>query len=103
MTCQVIFKGHGITSQMVPSVAAEKIPHLVVSTTENGIQDHKSLLDSYKEFNNAIVEAGVEKPVVLLSDGHSSRFDESVLKFLADEQIFFVYRPTRYNWRYPTT
>ena len=66
MSCQVMFKGHGITSQMLPSVAFEKITHLIVSTTEHGIQDHKSLLDSYKEFNDAIVEAGVENPVVLM-------------------------------------
>ena len=72
---------------MVPTVAAEKIEHLLVSTTETGIQDHTSLLESYKEFNNAIVEAGIQKPVVLLSDGHTSRFDESVLQFLDDEEI----------------
>ena len=63
VSSQVIFKGHGITSQMVPSVAADKIPHFIVSTTDHGIQDHNSLLDSYKEFNDAIVEAAVENIV----------------------------------------
>ena len=87
VACQVIFKGKGITSQMVPPVAAEKIPHLLISTTDSGIQDHTSLLESYRDFNDYLVEAGIQKPVVLLSDGHSSRFDESVLQFLQDVNI----------------
>ena len=72
---------------MFPPVAAEKIPHLLVSTTDSGIQDHTSLLESYRDFNDYLVEAGIQKPVVLLSDGHSSRFDESILQFLQDANI----------------
>ena len=93
VSCQVIFKGQGITSQMVPTAAAEKIPHLLISTTDNGIQDHKSLLASYTEFNEYLVEAGIEKPIEVLTDGHSSRFDESVLQFLQQEQIHLFVGP----------
>ena len=39
--CHVIFKGQGITSQMVPDKEViDKIDKLLISTTEHGVQDH---------------------------------------------------------------
>ena len=40
--CQVIFKATGITSAMVPPEAARRIPHLLISTAENGISTHQT-------------------------------------------------------------
>ena len=51
----VIFKRHGITSQMVPNdEVVDKIENLLISTTEHDIQDHNSLLDAYTNFNDII-------------------------------------------------
>ena len=44
--CNVIFTSQGITSQMAPSEAVEKNDKLPISTTENGVYDNKSLLNS---------------------------------------------------------
>ena len=76
--CHVIFASQEITSQMAPSEAVEKIENLLISTTENGIQD-KSLLDLYKLLGRIITSKSVQHPVVTLSDGHPSRFDCNVL------------------------
>ena len=72
---------------MAPAIAEEKIQHLLISTTENGFQEHESLLAAYEEFNAYLEKNKVKKPVVLLSDGHSSRFDDDVLQYLEDQQI----------------
>ena len=51
------------------------IRQLLLSTTESEVQDHNSLLDAYTYFNECITEKGIKKPVVILSDGYSSRFN----------------------------
>ena len=61
---------------MAPPEAVETINNLQISTTENGMQTHSSLLNVYNFFNDYLVKNQITKPVVLLSDGHSSRFDE---------------------------
>ena len=66
--CQVIFC---ITNQMAPKEAVEKIDNLLISTIDNGCQDHTSLLACYKLFDKYLDKAGTERPVVLTSDGHS--------------------------------
>ena len=82
--CQVIFAGKGVTSNMAPKKAVDRIPYLLVSTTENGMQDHKSLHASYKVLDKYCKENQVTLPAVVLSDGHSSRYNYDVLKFLHD-------------------
>lgn len=69
--CHIIFKGSGITSHMASEKAAKNIDGLFISTTENGVQDHKSLLAVYKHLDTVITKRGIEKPVLLLSDGHT--------------------------------
>ena len=49
--CQVIFGTKGITNQMALKEAVEKIDNLLISTTDNGCQDHTSLLACYKLFD----------------------------------------------------
>ena len=88
-----LFSGKGITSQMAPKAAVEKIKGLIISSTESGMQDHNSLLDVYKKFDKYLTEENVQRPVVLLSDGHSSRFDFKVLQYLREKNIHLYITP----------
>ena len=72
---------------------SDSIKNLFVSCTENGVQDQISLLATYKFFNEVLKTKGIKKPVVLLSDGHTSRFDFEVLKFLYENEIFLFVPP----------
>ena len=87
--CQVIFSRRGIDSNML----SDKIPNLVVSTTQKGVQDHKSLLKFYQQFDEYLVQNKIQKPVVVLSDGHSSRFESKVFHFLCDKDIRLFISP----------
>ena len=78
--CHVIFAAAGITSAMAPDVAVEKIENLLISVTENGYQNGASCFESCKTFNKYLTKANVTRPIVMLSDGHSSRFDINVLR-----------------------
>ena len=91
--CQVIFGAKSITSNMVPAGVCEKIPHLLVSTTDNGVQTSKSLLAAYKLFDKYLEEESVDRLVVLVSDGHSSRFDCDILSFLKEKGIRLFLSP----------
>ena len=81
--CQVIFKGKGITSRMFNP----KIPNLLVSTTKKGVQDKESLEAALKYFNECMEKKNAKKPIVLVTDGHSSRFSHSSLVYLSREHI----------------
>ena len=93
VSCQIIFKGQGLTSQMAPNAAAENIPHLLISTTDNGIQDHTSLPSKLQRVQRVSGRRRHSKTGGYSSDGHSSRFDESVLRFLEKEQIHLFVGP----------
>jgi len=72
---------------MAPKAAVDNINNLIISSTERGSQDHKSLLDCYKRFDKYLTEEKIQRPVVMLADGHSSRFDFKVLQFMRESQI----------------
>ena len=91
--CQVIFSGKGISSQMAPEEAVINILNLVISTTERGSQDHNSLLAAYKVLDQHITKMDIKRPVVLLTDGHSSRFNFEVLQFCCEKQIRMFVSP----------
>ena len=91
--CQVIFKAVGITSTMVPKEAAEKIQNLLISTSENGVSTHETFLVAAKEFDDYLTEKQIKRPVVLLSDGHSSRLEYDILVFLRSKQILLFVSP----------
>ena len=95
LMCHVIFKGTGINNHMAPAKTVYKIPNLYISTTESGVQDHNSLYDSYVELNNVFAERKSEKPICILTDGHSSRFDADVMNFnmVENENYMFVSPP----------
>ena len=76
---------------MVPKVVVEKMDNFFISTTENGV--HKSLLSTYKFLNRILEKKERKKPVVLLSDGHSSRLDFDVLTYLREQQIYLFISP----------
>ena len=91
--CQVIFGTTGITDHMAPKTVVEKIDNLLISTTDNGCQDHTSLLACYKLFDKYLDKENIERPVVLTSDGHSSRFDYEVLKLCLEKKIRLFISP----------
>lgn len=61
----VIFPGTCIVSSMAPESAVEKIPNLLVSTTDSGYQDGRTCLASYKNFVHAIKEKGKIASIVV--------------------------------------
>ena len=85
--CQVIFAAKGIISAMAPESVVENIPNLLISTTENGYQDQGSFFDFLKCFDNYLTEKNITRPVLLLSDGHTSRFNFEALTFAFDKGI----------------
>nr|XP_047129891.1 uncharacterized protein LOC124809920 [Hydra vulgaris]XP_047129892.1 uncharacterized protein LOC124809920 [Hydra vulgaris] len=90
---QVIFAGKGITSHMAPKTAVKNIKNLIISFTEKGSQDNYSLLDLHKKFDIYLSEENIQRPVVMLADGHSSRFDYNVLHFLHEKKINLFISP----------
>ena len=90
---QVIFQSSGITNQMAPPAAVENISNLLISVTEKGSQDANSLMACYKLFDQYLNENNVTRPVVLLSDGHSSRFSFEGLSFLKTKEIYLFLSP----------
>lgn len=90
---QVIFQSGGITNQMAPPAAVEKISELLISVTDKGSQDANSLMACYKLFDQYLDENNVTRPVVLLSDGHSSRFSFDGLSFLKSKGIYLFLSP----------
>ena len=75
LMCHIIFPATCISSHMAPKTAVEKINNLLVSTTDSGYQDGRTCLASYKMFAKAVKQNKVQKPIVALTDGHSSRYD----------------------------
>ena len=81
LMCHVIFPGTCISSHMAPKTAVEKISNFLGSTTG------RTCLASYKMFAKAVKQNKVQKPVVVLTDGHSSRYDADVMQFCRKEDI----------------
>ena len=81
LMCHVIFPGTCISSHMAPKTAVKKISNFLVSTTG------RTCLASYKMFAKAVKQNKVQKPVVVLTDGHSSRYDADVMQFCRKEDI----------------
>ncbi len=88
--CHVIFPAKYITSRMALRQAVQKIPNLLISTTDSGYQEGCTLLDSINSFDNYLI---VQRPVIMMCDGHSSRFDLDVLRFCQDKQICLFLTP----------
>ena len=76
---------------MAPNEAAAKIKHLMVATSDHGVSDGHTLLAAFKEFDEYLKANNIKRPVVLLSDGHSSRFDYHVMSFLQSRDIWMFH------------
>ena len=85
--CHVIFAAAGITSAMAPSKAVENIENLLVSTTESGYQTGESCLGSCQYLDKILSKDGITRPISMLTDGYSSRFDLGVLRFNKEKQM----------------
>ena len=72
---------------MIPPEVVASIPNLLISTTEHGVSDHESLLAAYKYLSRRITQLGIKRPVQLITDGHSSRFDEGVLGYTSEKEM----------------
>ena len=74
--------------------ASLKIPNLLVTVNKSGVSDHNTLLDGYKQVNRVLSENEVPRPVIVITDGHLSRFDETVLTFLRQAlMLLFILHP----------
>ena len=82
----VIIKGEAYTSSMITSNAVERIENLFISSTESGYQDGRSCYGVYKLFNTNVADEN-EKPLVMLTDGHSNRFNIDLMRFCRDERL----------------
>ena len=91
--CHVIFPAKQITSHMAPVEAVENIQNLLISTTDSGYQEGCTLLDSLKLFDKYLGENNIQRPVIMMCDGHSSRFDLEVLRFCQEKQIRLFLTP----------
>lgn len=91
--CHVIFPSKGLKSNMAPKEAADAIDNLLVSTTENGFMTGKACFKFYEMLDKYLTSKNVKRPVVVLTDGHSSRYDIEVLRFCEDKQIYQFVSP----------
>ena len=85
--CHVIFPSTGLKSNMAPQEAVDAIENLLISSTENGFITGKACLKFYELFDKYVTSKNIKRPVVVLTDGHSSRYDLEVLKFCKEKNI----------------
>ena len=64
-----------------------KIADLIISVNKSGVSDHETLLAAFKRLNKVLDEKRVVRPVVVIKDGHASRFDETVMQYALDNQL----------------
>ena len=87
---QVIFSGSGLSSHMAPN-SSSKITNALISVNKSGVSDHYTLLEAYRELDLVLTSTNVKRPVIIIADGHASRFDEDVLAFLVTvEMVLFI-------------
>ena len=93
LVTQVIFSGACLTSHMMPA-STNNIPNLLVSANKAGVTNHETLLSAYKELDRELTKESIPRPVIIIADGHSSRFGEAVLEFLQAALLYlFILHP----------
>ena len=80
----------GITKQIAPATAVENI---LVKTFDHGMSNHDTFMAACEEFDLYLTEHDIKRPVVLLSDGHSSQFDFDILRYLLSKQVWLFISP----------
>ena len=78
---------------MAPEIAVNNIPNLTISVNKSGASDNITLLAVYKELNHHLSDINTKCPVIVLADGHGSRFNEKVLSFLEQNQMWLFILP----------
>ena len=78
---------------MAAEFAVNNIPSLMISVNKSGVSDNVTLLTAYKEVNRHLNDINTTHPVIVLADGHGSRFDEKVLSFLEENQMWMFILP----------
>ena len=91
--CHVLFASKGLKSNMAPKEAVDAIDNLLVSSTENGFMTGKACHKFYEAFDKYLTQENVKRPVVVLTDGHNSRYDIEVLRFCEEKQIYQFVSP----------
>eukprot|EP00734_Pompholyxophrys_sp_LG126_P000204 Pompholyxophrys_sp_v1_NODE_43_length_3196_cov_8.157275.p1 type:complete len:389 gc:universal NODE_43_length_3196_cov_8.157275:2112-946(-) len=95
---QLLFARQYITADMATPIASERFDskmHLLeklstyclISSTDAGIQTGSSLLDRLKMLDKELEANGIIRPIVIMTDNHSSRYDIEVLQFARNKQI----------------
>ena len=87
----VIFAGKTLQKAMVPDKA--KVPNSHISVTEKGYQTGGSLLSTLKFWDRDLIRRGVPKPVVWMTDGHSSRLNLMVVRWCRENQWIMYISP----------
>ena len=57
------------------------------------VTDHDTLLAAYKELDIILSEKEIQRPVLIIADGHGSRFHEGVLEFLQERSMYMFILP----------
>ena len=79
---------------MAPEFAVNNIPNLMISVNRSGVSDDNvTLLAAYKELNRHLNDINTKCPVIVLADGHGSQFNENVLSFLGENQMWLFILP----------
>ena len=92
LVTQVIFADAGLSSHMAPE-STKNISNLLVSVNKSGVTDHDTLLAAYKELDIILSEKEIQRPVLIIADGHGSRFHEGVLEFLQERFMYMFILP----------
>ena len=77
----------GLAGHMAPEIAVNNISNLTISVNKSGVSDNVALLAAYKELNHHLNDINTKHCVIVLADGHDSRFDKKVLSFLEQNQM----------------
>ena len=72
-------------------LAAELICNFFASTTENGVQDKKSLQACYTYFDKMLTKKHVKRPILLITDGQSSQFSVDAMSFLFSKETLGLF------------
>lgn len=82
----IVLKGKRLSAELKNSIPED----VHVCLTDNGWQTQRSFSDWIDLFNEELISKGVEKPVILFLDGHSSHDSAEVNLFLLSFNLFLL-------------
>ena len=84
---QAIFSGSGHNSHMCPNSVTEKIPNLLISVNDSGYSEHSTLHAAYKELDKVIERKDLNRPNIVIADGHKLSFGADVMHYCEDTSM----------------